>query len=78
MKVSAAELRAAGISIADRIPDCATIDRSGIHYRLKGVTSSQDRVITFDMEVEFTAPFEWITLSAEVGKTLETEKKKSA
>jgi len=65
LHVTAAELRAAGISVPENIPDAAWVLRSSIvpavtvHDPAKGPPD----VMSATLRLEFTAPFRWVELN---------------
>lgn len=66
-RISAGELRALGVPISETVPDCATVERSAVHFHSKVAGATND-TLHLDVAVSFTRPFEWVTLAAMITK----------
>lgn len=67
-RVYAQDLRAAGVSILEEIPDCAWVLSSDIQIKTE-VPSDQDpdsNLLNVDMVLTFSAPFQWVDASFQV------------
>lgn len=62
--VSAGELRAAGYSVPENIPDCAWVPRSSVRVNNDEVSAHTDpgdpSIVHVSVSVEFTEPFKWV------------------
>jgi hypothetical protein len=65
-KIYAGDLRAAGMEISDSIPDCAHVPRGSIRIGEPQIEIDEEdtahKTVRMQLPVEFTRPFEWITL----------------
>ena len=64
-RVYAQDLRAAGVSILEEIPNCAWVLSSDIQIKTE-VPSDQDpgsNLLNVDMVITFSAPFKWVDAS---------------
>lgn len=74
--ITAGELRAGGLPIADSIPDCGWIPKASIKFLQPEVTIDKlvEGKVNIAVAAEFTVPFKWVKINL----TLDTEEDNSA
>lgn len=68
-KLYAVDLRRAGLEIPESIPGCAHVPRGSIRFGVPTITGSSDgdtKSIRGSIPVEFTEPFEWVTINMQL------------
>jgi hypothetical protein len=66
-RISAGELRAAGIEVPDNIPDVAGVPRSAVHFGKPDVTLEGD-MAHISAPCTLSAPFKWISATFTISK----------
>lgn len=70
-RITACELREMGVPIPSSIPDCASIPRSAMKMSVGEVTSMNgEKTVVMNVDINFTASFEWIQLDLVLGPEL--------
>lgn len=67
LHITAGELRAIGVPIPARIPDCGWIARAAMHVASDATVTSNGR-LNVNMQVTFSAPFRWINIQVTIPK----------
>lgn len=66
--ITAGEIRAMGWPVPEDIPDCAHTPRSSLRWKSGGakMDESDPGKIVFSLGLEFTMPFQWISITATI------------
>jgi hypothetical protein len=68
-KIYAGQLREAGFNIPESIPDCATVPSNALKFHISDHSCDVVQgVLSAEVAVEFTEPFEWVQVEVSVDR----------